>query len=50
MDSKILYGGSIDETNAVEMLQNGDIKGFLIGRASAETHHITKLLAAANSA
>jgi triosephosphate isomerase len=46
MDIKILYGGSIDETNAPDMLQNGDVKGFLVGRASAEVRHIGNLLAA----
>ena len=50
MDSKILYGGSIDEISAPEMLRNGDVRGLLVGRASAEAHHIIKLLAAANSA
>src|SRR3989344_3160594 len=36
MNMKILYGGSIDETNAAGMLRDGDVGGFLIGRASIE--------------
>jgi triosephosphate isomerase len=36
MAVKILYGGSIDETNASDMLTNGDIAGLLVGRASAD--------------
>jgi len=50
MDTKILYGGSVDEISAAEMLRDGDVRGLLVGRASAETHHITKLLAAAENA
>jgi triosephosphate isomerase len=50
MDVKIIYGGSIDEISAPEMLRDGDVRGLLVGRASAESHHITKLLAAAQSA
>lgn len=50
MEIKILYGGSVDEISAAEMLQNGDVRGLLVGRASAEAHHITKLLAAAEKA
>ena len=40
----ILYGGSIDETNAQDMLQNGDIRGLLLGRASEDPHKIRTLL------
>jgi triosephosphate isomerase len=50
MEIKILYGGSIDEISAPEMLQGGDVRGLLVGRASAETNHITKLLAAIQNA
>lgn len=50
MECKILYGGSIDEISAPEMLRDGDVRGLLVGRASAETHHITRLLAAVHTA
>jgi len=44
MDIKILYGGAIDDTNAAAMLREGDVRGFLVGRASAESHHVARLL------
>ncbi|HVM73947.1 MAG TPA: triose-phosphate isomerase family protein [Candidatus Paceibacterota bacterium] len=40
----ILYGGSIDETNAVEMLTRGDVSGLLVGRASADAAKLTALV------
>lgn len=46
MDIKILYGGSIDETTAPEMLTNGDVIGLLVGRASSDARKITNLLGA----
>ena len=50
MDMKILYGGSIDDTTAPAMLKDGDIKGFLVGRASAESQKVTNLLVAIENA
>jgi triosephosphate isomerase len=50
METKILYGGSIDEISAPIMLRDGDVKGLLVGRASAEVGKITKLLAAVETA
>ena len=44
MSCKILYGGSIDETNAREMLEEGDVEGFIVGRASADAEKITSLI------
>ena len=41
---KILYGGSIDESNAVDMLREGDVQGLLVGRASADPIRFTHLL------
>ncbi|MBV9159788.1 MAG: triose-phosphate isomerase [Candidatus Kaiserbacteria bacterium] len=43
---KILYGGSIDETNAVEMLQTGDVDGLLVGRASSDARKFGLLISA----
>ncbi len=43
---KILYGGSVDEKNAVAMLQHGDVRGFLVGRASKNALEFAKLLQA----
>ena len=50
METKILYGGSIDEVSAPAMLRDGDVKGFLVGRASAEETKITNLIAAIQNA
>jgi triosephosphate isomerase len=46
MGVKILYGGSVDETNASDMLTNGDIAGLLVGRASADPEKLTTLVRA----
>ncbi len=40
----ILYGGSIDSTNAAAMLEGGDVAGFLVGRASADANKFRMLL------
>ena len=40
----ILYGGSIDEKNAGEMLRLGDVRGLLVGRASADPVRVSALL------
>ncbi len=41
---KILYGGSVDSTNAVAMLAHGDTSGFLVGRASIHASEFGALL------
>ncbi len=46
MDVKMLYGGSIDDKTAPDMLKNGDVRGLLVGRASTESRQISNLLAA----
>ena len=43
---KILYGGSVEEKNAGAMLRDGDVRGFLVGRASVNAVEFTKLLQA----
>lgn len=43
---KILYGGSVDESNARAMLEEGDVRGFLVGRASVDAKMFAKLLEA----
>ncbi len=40
----VLYGGSIDATNAVDMLKNGDVAGLLVGRASIDNLVFSKLV------
>ncbi len=44
MKVKILYGGSIDETNAREMVVEGDVQGLLVGRASTDPEKCTTLI------
>lgn len=43
MKIKILYGGSIDETNAREMLIEGEVQGLLVGRASTDPEKFSAL-------
>ena len=40
----ILYGGAVDSTNATTMRDEGDVRGFLVGRASAETDKVKALI------
>lgn len=46
MSIKILYGGSIDETNAATMLRDGDVHGLLVGRASEDREKFASLISA----
>lgn len=45
MHTRILYGGAIDDTNAAEMLSQGDVDGLLVGRASHDGAEFARLLA-----
>lgn len=47
---KVLYGGSVDPENAVDMLKNGDVKGLLVGRVSTVVESMTALLRAIDTA
>jgi triosephosphate isomerase len=40
----ILYGGAVDSTNAATMRDEGDVRGFLVGRASAEADKVKSLI------
>lgn len=44
MSIKILYGGSVDETNAPEMLREGDVDGLLVGRVSTDAVQFAQLI------
>jgi triosephosphate isomerase (TIM) len=46
MNTKVLYGGAIDETNAAPMLSDGGVSGLLVGRASANPFKIKALIEA----
>ncbi|OGG58493.1 hypothetical protein A2765_02050 [Candidatus Kaiserbacteria bacterium RIFCSPHIGHO2_01_FULL_56_24] len=50
MNITILYGGSVDAQNAPDMLRNGDVKGFLVGRVSVDAKAFGELLQAASRA
>ena len=50
MKVKILYGGSVDGTNAGAMLTQGDVCGFLVGRASSNALQLSALLQAIENA
>jgi triosephosphate isomerase len=47
-DIKILYGGSMKETNAEELLKLPDVDGGLIGGASLKAESFTKIIEIAN--
>jgi triosephosphate isomerase len=38
MSTPIIYGGSVDEENASDIIQEGEVSGLLIGRASLNPH------------
>jgi triosephosphate isomerase len=44
MKVQILYGGAVDENNALPMMQGGDIDGLLIGRASLDKTTLLSLV------
>jgi triosephosphate isomerase len=46
MKVRILYGGSIDEHTAGDMLVHGDVDGLLVGRASTDASQFSALLTA----
>src|SRR6185503_6622859 len=35
----ILYGGSVEESNAAQILKEGGVNGFLVGHASSDLGH-----------
>jgi len=46
---KVLYGGSIDASNAATMLKDGDVRGLLVGRASTDATVFAELLRAVHT-
>lgn len=46
----ILYGGTVDASNATAMLRDGDVRGFLVGRASVDAKGFAELLSTASQA
>ena len=47
---KILYGGSINEENAPDMMHEGDVEGLLVGRGSSDAKQFALLLNAIEKA
>jgi len=47
-DTRILYGGSVTEKNAEELIQKPDLDGFLVGGASLKPAFID-IVAACNA-
>lgn len=43
-ETPILYGGSVDSKNASDFLENGNVQGLLVGRASWKTKSFIDLL------
>lgn len=50
MKLRILYGGSVTDKNAADMLRLGDVQGFLVGGASQEAARMANLLQAIENA
>ena len=48
MNIRILYGGSIDETNALNIVRDGDVHGLLVGRASTDAKKFASLVQSLN--
>jgi triosephosphate isomerase len=42
--TRVLYGGSINEKNAEEFLKNGGIDGLLVGKTSLDAKKFTKII------
>lgn len=42
----LIYGGSVDATNAISLMKDGTVKGFLVGRASLEPNNFSSILEA----
>lgn len=49
LEIPIIYGGSVDAMNAKELLEKGDVRGFLVGRASLDIKTFSAILRIANS-
>lgn len=46
----LLYGGSVEAENAAEIMQKGEVAGFLVGHASLVPEEFKKILKAVDSA
>lgn len=48
-NAPILYGGSVDEFNAADIISEGEVQGFLVGRASLNPKGFEKIVQAVNA-
>ncbi len=46
---KIIYGGSVDSKNTKDILENGNVAGLLVGKASLNPKHFGEILKIANN-
>ena len=46
----VLYGGSVDQFNAESIFTEGDVQGFLVGRASLDPKSFLEIIEIVNSA
>lgn len=44
MEIPVIYGGSVDADNSKEILEDGEVRGLLVGRASLNPHTFTDIL------
>lgn len=47
MKLRIIYGGSVNKANAVDLVQNGEVDGFLVGGASLKPDEFAEIVRAA---
>lgn len=48
-DTPLLYGGSVDPSNADVLMREGNVDGFLVGRESVKPDNFIKILSAVSS-
>lgn len=46
----VLYGGSVDEFNSEKIIKEGEVQGFLVGRASLDSKSFLKIIEIVNKA
>ena len=41
---QIIYGGSVEKGNAIDLIKNGNVTGFLVGHASLDAKHFGEIM------
>jgi triosephosphate isomerase len=44
LKARIIYGGAVDDENALELMQSTGVSGFLLGRASVDAQKFTRIV------